>query len=112
MKNKKTGMLVNLALISQVGIMMIVPIFAGVYIGQKLDEKLGTTFLWLICLLLGIGAAFRNLFQLASKKAKEYENESSPSREVDQFMKKVKEDQEKKEREKHTLDHQDKKKEK
>ena len=51
-----------LLMISQIGISMIVPIFLAAFIGNWLDAKFGTGFFFLIFLLLGILAAFRNIF--------------------------------------------------
>ena len=53
-----------LLMISQIGISMIVPIFLAAFIGNWLDAKFGTGFFFLIFLLLGILAAFRNIYKL------------------------------------------------
>jgi positive regulator of sigma E activity len=80
----------NLALLSQVGIMMIVPIFGGVFIGQFLDRKFGNGSLFLIVgIVLGVGAAFRNLYQLAQTKGREYEDSETPERYVQRFEREV-----------------------
>jgi F0F1-type ATP synthase assembly protein I len=53
----------HLALISQIGLLMAIPIFLCLFIGLWLDEKFGTNGIFLIIfLLLGVFAAFRNLF--------------------------------------------------
>jgi len=88
MKRKTQGTMKNLALISQVGIMMVVPILGCVWIGQFLDKKLGTGSLFLIIgIILGVGAAFRNLYQLAMHQSKEYDNKETPESYVHQFEK-------------------------
>jgi F0F1-type ATP synthase assembly protein I len=71
MDNNKMKIFQNLALITQIGIMMIVPIFGGLLVGRFLDDKLGTgnKFL-LICIILGTGAAFMNLYKIAMKDNK------------------------------------------
>lgn len=51
-------------MITQIGISMIVPIFLGAFIGYQLDRLFGTGFLFLVFLLLGILAAFRNIYKL------------------------------------------------
>lgn len=52
-----------LALLSQVGLLMAIPIFLCVFVGIWLDEKMGTNGLFLVIfILLGVMAAFRNLF--------------------------------------------------
>lgn len=62
---KKTSALQNLALLSQIGISMIVPIGIGLYIGKWLDDKLGTGPIFLfIFILMGVGSAFMSLFKL------------------------------------------------
>lgn len=68
----------GLALISQIGISMLVPIFLCIYLGIKLDAWLQTEYIMLIFLVLGIGAAFRNVYHLtksfyAKDKAREDE---------------------------------------
>lgn len=54
----------SLALINQIGISMLVPIFLSVYIGNKLDKWLLTNYLTIVFLFLGIFAAFRNVYYL------------------------------------------------
>ena len=55
----------NLTLISQIGISMITPILLGVFIGQLLDQWLGTESFFVITLIiLGAGAGFMNLFKI------------------------------------------------
>lgn len=64
----------GLALISQLGISMITPILLGLFIGQFLDKKLGTTGVFaIIFMLLGVGGGFMSLFKITSTK-KEEEN--------------------------------------
>jgi len=62
----------NLALLSQVGIMMIVPIAGGLFAGNWLDKKLGTSPLFLLLLIaIGTASAFVSLYKFtmaANKK--------------------------------------------
>lgn len=51
-------------MISQIGISMIVPIFLGAFIGYQLDRWLKTGFFFLVFLMIGILAAFRNIYLL------------------------------------------------
>lgn len=68
-KNKET--LQNLALVSQIGISVITPILLGVFFGQFVDKKLGTSGVFsIIFIILGAGAGFLNIFKLASGKGK------------------------------------------
>lgn len=65
-----------LLLISQLGISMMVPIFLCVYAGNFIDKKAQTGFFMPLFLILGIAAAFRNVFLLlkpfyAKDKARE-----------------------------------------
>lgn len=88
--NKKSNksILQNLALISQVGIMMLVPIFGGVLLGAFLDRFFKTSGIFLIIfVLLGVGSSFRNLYVLSMQKSKEYESKESPSSYVHNFEK-------------------------
>ena len=60
-----------MSLLSQIGIMMAVPIIACIIIGNFLDSKLDTGILFLfIFSIMGVGAAFRNLFVLTRKVQK------------------------------------------
>ncbi len=60
----------NLALLSQVGIMMAVYIVGAVLLGNYLDGVLNSSpFALLTCLLVGIAAAFYNVFKLLLKVA-------------------------------------------
>lgn len=61
---KNKSVIKAVLMISQIGISMIVPIFLGAYIGYKLDQWLGTSFLFLAFLAFGIAAAFRNIYIL------------------------------------------------
>ena len=66
---KKYGFLANFALVSQLGLMMVIPIILGIWLGGIIDNKLGTGALFLIIFtLLGVGSAFRNVFLLVNKQ--------------------------------------------
>ncbi len=76
--NKKFGFLSNLALVSQIGIMMAFPIIGCIWLGSIIDKKLGTNVLFLIIFtILGVGAAFRNLYVLAIQKIGKKEDEDT-----------------------------------
>lgn len=53
----------TLALISQVGISMMVPVFLMVWLGSWIDTKLSTQ-LFPLFLILGIGGGFRSVYLL------------------------------------------------
>lgn len=61
----------NLALITQISFIMIIPIFGGLLLGKWLDEKLqtGNIFL-LVMVILGVIIAFLNLFKYTMKGIK------------------------------------------
>lgn len=89
-KKSSNGILQNLALISQVGIMMLVPIIGGVLLGAFLDRLAKTNGIFLIIfVLLGVGASFRNLYVLSIQKGKEYDDRESPASYVSKFEKTV-----------------------
>ncbi len=65
-----------LALLTQIGIGMFVPIFVMVIVGVKLDDYFGTApKLIIIFLIIGIIVSFRNLFKLFAKMTKDIEDE-------------------------------------
>lgn len=96
MNRSTRNIMENLALVSQIGLMMIVPILFGVFIGNYLDERFGVTPLFLIIMIiLGVGSAFRNLMSLGKKKSSDYDNEYSPKTYVENYTKKqIAEDEE------------------
>lgn len=79
---KKRSWVPALALFNQVGIAMLIPIFMCTFIGIFLDKATGLEPLFLIIfILLGVGAAFRNLFYIIGKEVKKSEkNDDSNDR--------------------------------
>ena len=75
MKNK--DVVKALGLLSQVGITMAVCVLVGVFLGRFLDGLLGTT-PWLLLLFsfLGVGAAFKSLFNLVAKPKEKSKQEN------------------------------------
>ena len=58
----------GLAMLTQIGLIFVVCIGIGFFLGRFLDGWLGTTpWLMLVGLLIGIGAAFKSLFDLLPK---------------------------------------------
>lgn len=57
----------SLAMISQFGINMIVPVLACSLLGHFLDEKLGTSYLVIILFFVGAAAGFRNIYRFAMR---------------------------------------------
>ena len=68
MKQKKYSneVFMNLALITQLGISMLVPVFLLLAVGLYLEKQTGC-FLAVPCLVLGMLAGFRNVYILAMK---------------------------------------------
>lgn len=57
----------SLAVITQFGINMLVPIFLCSFAGLFIDEKFGTNFWFVLLFFVGALAGFRNVFILARK---------------------------------------------
>lgn len=74
------NVLKSLALISQIGISMMTPIFLCVFIGYKLDEKFHTSYWFIIFIILGVISAYRNVYYITksyySKPMKDEKDES------------------------------------
>ena len=66
MKYKRT-VYRSLALITQFGINMLVPIFLCTFLGIFLDRLCHTTFIAIILFFLGAAAGFRNVYIFAKK---------------------------------------------
>lgn len=75
-KNKKYKRSVyqSLAVITQFGISMLVPIFLCSFAGMFIDERFGTAYWFVLLFFVGALAGFRNIFILAKKI---YEGDSS-----------------------------------
>lgn len=54
-----------LALITQFGISILVPIFLCSFLGIFLDKKFGTQFWMIVLFFVGAAAGFRNVYRLA-----------------------------------------------
>lgn len=65
-----------LAMITQFGLNMLVPIFGCVFLGNFIDKKLETSFWVIVFFFIGALAGFRNVF-LFSKKI--YEDKEKPN---------------------------------
>ncbi len=66
-KNYKKSVYQSLAVITQFGINMLVPIFMCSFAGLFLDRKLGTAFWFVLLFFVGALAGVRNIFILAKK---------------------------------------------
>lgn len=76
MKKNNLKVMQNLALVSQIGFMMITPIILMVFLGNWIVNSLNLPkILILVFILLGIGASFMNFYKLAVKKSKEKDDD-------------------------------------
>jgi F0F1-type ATP synthase assembly protein I len=66
-KKYKSAVYQSLAVITQFGINMLVPIFLCSFVGLFIDKKLGTGFWFVLLFFVGALAGFRNIFILAKK---------------------------------------------
>lgn len=53
-----------IAMISQIGISMMTPIFLCTFIGYQMDKSFSTSYWFLILMVLGFITAFRNVYYL------------------------------------------------
>ena len=68
----------NIVLITQVGISIISPILLGLWIGSKLNDWLGTKYIFsIIMLILGIAAGFLQAYKLIIKATKDKKTKSN-----------------------------------
>lgn len=71
MSKKHYNIFRDLSLLSYIGVMMVVPIIGAVYLGNLLDEKLGTKHTFMIVfIILGVGASFLNVYKITIKYIK------------------------------------------
>lgn len=67
-KNNKAKALGNVALMSHIGITMIITIGGGIFLGKFIDDKLGTNAVFLaIFTILSVLAAFLNLYKITTQ---------------------------------------------
>jgi len=68
---KKKNPLFYLILVTQLGLSMVLPIILALYIGNAIDDYIGTSpFVSSLLLVLGIISAFNNLLRLLKKDTK------------------------------------------
>ncbi len=71
MSDNRFSIYKGLALLTHMGILMILPIFAGVYLGGLLDTKFNTGNIFLIVLIiLGVMVGFNNIYKTVMKDIK------------------------------------------
>lgn len=68
----------NIVLLTQVGLSMITPIFLGLWIGRKLDNLVGSKYIFsIIMILLGIASGFLQVYKLITRANKKSSSKSS-----------------------------------
>lgn len=71
MKKEDKNVVKSFVMVTQVGLSMMTPIFLCAFLGVYLDKALQTTYWFIILLVLGILAAFRNVYYLTRQFYKE-----------------------------------------
>jgi len=95
---KKNGeMFKNIALISQLGISMMVPVFLGVGIGLLIDKHFDIMVFSIIGLVFGIIAGYRNTFRIVMSSFDNAKNQAKTKEELEdeEIMRKFMEKHEK-----------------
>jgi len=67
-----------IAMVTQFGINMLVPIFLCFFVGYLLDKKLGTNYLIIVFFFLGAAAGFRNIYIFVKKQNERDKRENVP----------------------------------
>jgi ATP synthase protein I len=79
MNNQKSDLLRSLAMVSSMGISVVLAIGIGVWFGLTLDRWLGTRpWFFYIFLLIGIAAGFKNIYVIAGREIRK--NDDSDQR--------------------------------
>lgn len=69
MSNNKLSIMKSLSLLTHIGIVMIIPIFGGVYIGNLIDKKLNTNHIFMfVFIIVGVVAGFMNVYKAIMKE--------------------------------------------
>ena len=65
MQNKNMDFLENLSLLTYIGLAMTIPIFTGVYIGNKIDQWMQSENSFLIIFtIVGVAASFVSVYKI------------------------------------------------
>ena len=81
MASKGKNPLRLIGLVSQLGLSMVIPILLSTFIGIFLDNRTGLSPLFLLLfIVVGVGAAFRNLFQIVNKEIKKEKQDDKDKR--------------------------------
>ncbi len=74
-KKYKSSVYQTLALVTQFGISMLVPIFLCSFLGKFLDDSMNTSYWFVILFFIGALAGFRNIYIMAKKTYETKEND-------------------------------------
>lgn len=77
MSSNKRELFQNLAMVSSMGISVVLAIAIGVWFGLTLDRWLGTKpWFFYIFLLIGIAAGFKNIYVIAGKEIRRNDDDN------------------------------------
>lgn len=66
----------NLTYVSQIAFIMLTPILLGIYAGNFVDEKLGTSpWILFVGIILGVSSAFLSLYKFVMKVSRDNQEE-------------------------------------
>jgi len=66
----------NLTYVSQIAFIMLTPILLGIYAGNFVDEKLGTSpWILFVGIILGVSSAFLSLYKFVMKVSRDNQKE-------------------------------------
>jgi len=101
LKKGQKDILANISMISQIGLTMVISIFGGIFIGNYLDNLLGTgSILLVVGILLGVGGAFSSLFRVTKGQTRNQKNKETPDDYVRKFEQEVQSEKKKNNNEK------------
>lgn len=89
----KSSVYQTLALITQFGISMLVPIFLCSFLGKYLDDTLNTSYWFIILFFVGALAGFRNVYIMAKKT---YETKEEQTEDFESIRKSLQDQREQK----------------
>lgn len=86
MKEEDKNVVRSFVMITQVGLSMLTPIFLCVFLGIYIDKKMHTSYWFLALLIIGILAAFRNVYVLTKRF---YEKDLEKEKKEQEYFKKM-----------------------
>lgn len=86
MKKEDKNVVKSFVMITQVGLSMLTPIFLCAFLGGYVDKALHTSYWFIILLILGILAAFRNVYYLTRQF---YKKDLEKEQKEQEYLKKM-----------------------